>query len=77
MGASFENPHVCVDEISSMLSCFEDHDGDTEPCHREIELMYKCGEERSGDPDPKMLARRWQINLRSQVLQHFARKRLR
>ena len=36
----------------------------------------KAGEMRAVDPDPRALARRWQLNMRAQVFNNFARLKL-
>ena len=74
---SFDHTHVCNQEISEMLVCFRNNDWNTVPCQSEIETMYACADARKGEPDPRLLAKSWQNSIRSEVLLHFARKRLR
>jgi hypothetical protein len=75
--ASFDHTHICNKEIEQMLMCFKSNAWDTQPCLPAIESMYGCLEIHKNDPDPKMLARRWQSNLKQQVFEHFVRIRLR
>ena len=38
MGASFENTHICNEEIAAMLQCFKDNNWGTERCVPQIEV---------------------------------------
>ena len=46
----FDNTAVCLGEIGAMLSCFEKHDFETQPCHVEIDTMYACVDLHKNDP---------------------------
>ena len=41
MGASFENTHICNDEISAMLNCFKENNWGTERCVPQIEVRRR------------------------------------
>ena len=75
-GDGDDHTYICNAEIFAMLTCFDAHDYNTEPCHPEIQSMERCIEMRAVDPDPRALARRWQLNMRSQVFNQFARGKL-
>jgi hypothetical protein len=70
--STFEDTHICTGEISEMLDCFDANDYETVPCKEKIETMYACVEEHQYDPDPKALARKWQTQIKGQVIRHFA-----
>ncbi len=76
MRGSFDHTHICNQEIGSMLTCFEANAWDTAPCLGEIRAMYDCVDEHKDDPDPKVLARRWQSNIKRQVFQNFVRAKV-
>jgi len=72
----FDHTHICNNEIGAMLNCFESHSWETEPCLPQIETMYQCVELHKNDPDPKTVVRKWQTQMRRNVLQHFAKAKL-
>ncbi len=76
LGSSFENTHVCNEEIVAMLGCFKENAWSTVPCVAQIESMYACVDVHGRDPDPKVLARKWQSALRQQVFSLFAKRKL-
>jgi hypothetical protein len=71
-----DHAYICTEEIGVMLSCFKANNWDTQPCQAEVNTMYDCVDQHKYDPDPKVLSRRWQSALKTQVFQHFAKKRL-
>lgn len=73
---SEDHAYICTDEIGQMLACFKANNWDTVPCQALVTSMYDCVDARKYDPDPKVLSRRWQSSLKTQVFQHFAKKRL-
>lgn len=73
---SDDHTFICGNEIGEMLNCFESNNWDTTPCQPQINLMYDCVDARKNEPDPKMLSKRWQASLKSQVFGHFAKKKL-
>jgi hypothetical protein len=73
---SDDHTFICGNEIGEMLNCFEANNWDTTPCQPQINLMYDCVDARKNEPDPKMLSKRWQASLKSQVFGHFAKKKL-
>jgi fructose-1,6-bisphosphatase/inositol monophosphatase family enzyme len=75
--SAFDHTHVCNGEIGAMLGCFEAHAWDTAPCLPQIEAMYGCVEQHKHDPDPKVLVRKWQGQLKRNVLAHFSAKKIR
>lgn len=42
MAASFENTHICNDEIGAMLTCFKDNEWSTTACIPQIEVRGAC-----------------------------------
>ena len=75
-GDGFDHTYICNGEIFEMLHCFHVHDYATEPCMPEIEAMERCIDRRAVDPDPRVLARKWQVNMRASVFQLFATNKL-
>ena len=73
---SDDHAYVCTEEIGQMLACFKENNWDTAPCQEQVNTMYACVDARKYDPDPKVLSRRWQSSLKTQVFMHFAKKRL-
>jgi len=73
---SDDHTYICGAEIGEMLECFNANNWDSRKCMPQIDLMYDCVDMRKNEPDPKMLSKRWQATLRSQVLAHFAARKI-
>ncbi len=71
-----DHTHICLREISTMLTCFEAHAWSTAPCVPQIEAMYACVDEHKDDPDPKALVSKWQTQMKRSVLTHFAKAKV-
>ena len=63
-------------EIAEMLECFTKADFNTAACKPEIAAMHACVDVHQYDESPKVLAHRWQTQMRGQIFRHFAQARL-
>jgi len=74
--SAFDDTHVCTGEIAEMLECFTKADFNTAACKPEIAAMHACVDVHQYDESPKVLAHRWQTQMRGQIFRHFAQARL-
>lgn len=74
--SAFDHTHVCGAEVKEMLECFSKASWSTAACKPEIETMHACVDEHEHDAHPKLLAHRWQAQMRGQIFRHFASARL-